>query len=58
MKLRCRTLYSQPLLDKHCGRVKFKGQVAEVAEAVRFLCLEGREFITGADLPVCGGLAI
>lgn len=33
-------------------------RVEEIAEAVKFLCSEGSEFITGVDLPVCGGLAM
>jgi 3-oxoacyl-[acyl-carrier protein] reductase len=30
----------------------------ELCSAVRFLCSEQAEFITGADVPVCGGLAM
>lgn len=30
----------------------------DVARAIVFLCSEGGEFITGADLPVCGGSAM
>jgi 3-oxoacyl-[acyl-carrier protein] reductase len=30
----------------------------DVARAVLFLCSEGGDFITGADLPVCGGFSI
>ena len=31
------------------------GTAGDVARAVVFLCSEGGEYITGADLPVCGG---
>ena len=31
------------------------GAVEDVARAVVFLCGEGGEYVTGADIPVCGG---
>jgi 3-oxoacyl-[acyl-carrier protein] reductase len=31
---------------------------ADVARIVTFLCSEGADFITGADIPVCGGVAM
>jgi len=30
----------------------------DLCSTVRFLCSEGAEFITGADIPVCGGFAM
>lgn len=34
------------------------GAPEDIARAVLFLCGEGGEFITGADIPVCGGISM
>jgi 3-oxoacyl-[acyl-carrier protein] reductase len=34
------------------------GTAEDVARTVLFLCSEGGDFISGADIPVCGGMAM